>query len=55
MSDEIEYLFLHDIQTGLLENIAPLLGRTNLLVAQMMKQVVFQRGGGVFSKTIRIR
>jgi len=54
MSDNIKYLFFHDIQAGLFENSSPLPGRTDLLIAQMVKQVVFQRGGGVFAEPIRI-
>ena len=54
MANEIEYLFLDDIQTGLLEDSSPLPGRADLLIAQMVKQMVFQRGGRVFAEPIRI-
>ena len=42
MSDKIEYLFFHDIQTGLMENISPLLRRNDrrLIPARLRESYV---------------
>lgn len=54
MADEIVDLFFEDLQAHLPEYLPPLVGRADLLVAELMKQVMFQGSGPVFTQPLGI-
>lgn len=54
VADEVEDLLFEDGQSGPGEDVPPLSGGADLLIAQLVEQVVLQRGGRVATEPVGI-